>query len=528
MKATQYMMLDTIPRGLDRLLYVTLQGLVNRPRPRLYLNAVPDTDGHWVDWYGGYGLEPEPVTLGETLHRLLPETRGAYRLGDQDADWEVPLAVTLAGLDDRVLVTPEQVATVEAAGGRVEPLPVPRFHTRLEAMAWAVSNLRPRTSPDLLHANSWPKERFSVDIADWVVAHRGFSYRLTCNPVSRPGERALLGELYNGSPLYTHVLGWHNRDDGECAHVQYASEYGMIPFCMTRNLNFSFHRHVAAQGEYRQHPAPEPPALERDVCYLTFVFSDGDAPHSMGDLQKRQWTQPRQGEFPFGWAIPPLQPVFGPAMLEYYYRTLPPGDELLCGPSGLGYNYLSRWAVLRDDVADPADARAAYLERTDACMRRLDLRAMWPINRLLEWLPDGRLIRRLAGNDVWVLHADNEPGMYGIDFMDDGVIRDYCRQVKAAAGFFQGWHNIPRERERIFDGRPWFPGKVLAERPEQTVRDIKRCHAIEETAPAFIPVHVNCYAMGMEGVAETISQLDLARYRVLSPTAFLRLAPRRQ
>lgn len=518
-----YLLIKDVPPQPERLLLCTLQGIVNRHAPQLYLLGDEETDGHWVEWYQKYDFEPEEVTVETALDRLLPKTQGAYVIGQQEADWEIPLAVTLAGLDDRVIVTPDQATLVSERGCSVEPLPCPHFQTRLEAMAWAVSNLRPRTNPELLHANAWAPETHSLDISDWIVAHRGFSFRLTTNPVSHPGDRELLGELYANSPLYTHVLGWHHNDDGECPHVHYATEYGMVPFCMTRNLNFSFHRHVQAKGSFQQSAPEKVPTFEKDRCYVTFVFSDGDAPHSMVDLQKRQWTKPQRGSIPFGWAVPPQMLTFGPAMLEYFYESRTPQDDFLCGPSGLGYNYLSVWARRRSDVDDAHASRIEYLSRSNALMEKLELHAMWPINRILEWLPDGRIMRRLVGNDIWVVNADNEPGKYGIDFMDDGVIRDYCTHVPASIGFFQGWHHIPGDHERVMEGRPYFPGKVLAESVDQTLRDIDRCRAVEG-APCFIPVHIDCYSMGLEGVAEIIERVDQSRYSVLLPTTFLRLA----
>lgn len=520
----QYRLVTDVPSGQERLLYVTLQGIANREQPRLYLLGEQETDGHWVDWYEKYGLEPQKSPLDDVLEEFLPETNGAYVLGQQDIDWEVPLAVTLAGLHDRLIITPEQVDLVEKQGGNVEPLPVPKFQTRIEAMAWAFSHLRPDTNPNLLHSNAWPRQTHNIDITDWIVAKRGFSFRLTTHPVSDPGERELLGEIYDNSPMYSHVLGWHLAD-GETSIVQYASEYGLVPFCMTRNLNFSFHQHVEARGNFQQTAASDPPPLEKDRCYLTFVFSDGDAPHSMVDLQKRQWKKPERGNFPFGWAIPPQMLTFGPAMLEYFYETLTDRDELLCGPSGLGYNYLSCWATRRSDVDDARASRIEYLESTNELMEQLDLHGMWPINRIIDWLPDGRMLRRIAGEDVWAINADKEPGTYGVDFMDDGVIRDYCTHVSASRGFFQGWHNIPHERERVFEGRPYFPGKVLAAEPEQTVRDIQKHRALEGI-PCFIPVHVNCYSMGLAGVEDTIERLGRERFTVVLPSAFLELKRR--
>ena len=63
-------------------------------------------------WYRDYGLEPETLSNEAALSRLLPSTKGAYLIGAQDPDLEIPLAVTLSGLHDRVLVAPAQVDPV--------------------------------------------------------------------------------------------------------------------------------------------------------------------------------------------------------------------------------------------------------------------------------------------------------------------------------------------------------------------------------------------------------------------------------
>jgi GxGYxYP putative glycoside hydrolase C-terminal domain/GxGYxYP_N second domain/GxGYxYP_N 1st domain len=63
--------------------------------------------------------------------------------------------------------------------------------------------------------------------------------------------------------------------------------------------------------------------------------------HSMADVQKAFWLHPRRGEVPLGWEVAPVFAKVGPAVLEYYFETLTDNDYLVCGPSGIGYNYLS-------------------------------------------------------------------------------------------------------------------------------------------------------------------------------------------
>ncbi|MFW6336608.1 MAG: GxGYxYP domain-containing protein [Phycisphaeraceae bacterium] len=524
----RYALLADVPQRRARLLWVTLQGLVNREGPELYYVSDADFDEHWVEWYRGYGLEPDRLSQEEVLARFLPQVKGAYVLDEEQADWQVPLGVTMAGLDDRVLVTAEQADAVAAQGVEVQPLPVPRFHSRFEAMVWAVEHLRPRTNPNLLHANFWIPRTDNLDICDWVVAERGFSYRLTTVPHKQPGERELIERIFDATPPFSWVLGWHNKGEVECSYIDLPSRYALVPFCTTRNLNFTFHRHVPAKGDnpWKQPPAPQAPELDPEKCYVTIVFSDGDAPHSMIDLQKKQWNRPERGSFPFGWAIPPEMLKFGPAMLEYYYQTCTPNDELLCGPSGIGYCYLSHWGESRSDTADTTELRNEFYRRSNDMMKELDLRAMWPINRIVEWLPDGRMLRRIGGKDVWAINADNEPDTYGVDFMDDRVIHEYCTQVPQARGFFQGWHNVPHEVERVMNDRPYFPGKVLAAKPDRALRDIDRVAGGERRPgrPVFLPVHINCYPMDLAKVKEIHDGLDPERYEVLTPSAFLELA----
>jgi len=525
-----YCVLKSVPAGVERLAAVTLQGLVNRSGPRLYLLADEETDGHWVQWYRRYDLAGEVLNWPEVLEKFAGEINGALLIGERDAEIEIPLAVTLAGVEGCMLVTSAQAQAVRSRGIDVKPLPIAKFGSRLEAMRWAIDELRPRTDPLLLQCN----HGHNVDIVDLVVARKGFSFGLTTNPVARPGERDLLGELYRASPAYAWLLGWFGGDEEECTYIDYASRHGIVPFCTIRNLNFSFHRHVQAKDPFKQNPMGPLPEPASDKAYVAFVFSDGDAPHSMADLQKRQWKLPQRGRFPFGWAIPPQMAVFGPAMLEYYYKTLTEQDELLCGPSGLGYNYLSCWATLRED-ADNCP-RTEYLRRTGEFFDKLDLHAAWPINRVVEWLADGRLLRKVGTPGVWMIHgkqrevSEANARRYGFDFMDEEVIADYCTHLPRSLGFFQGWHKIPDQHERVVNNRPYFPAKVLAETPAQTVADIEwivryeNARLPERKTPCFIPVHVNCYSMGLAGAEETISLLDRERFEVVAPTVLLRLA----
>lgn len=519
-----YYIIENVPSGLALLAPISLQGLVNRSGPQVYIEDRKHTDGHWIEWYRGYGMEGIRGSWESMLDVFSNEIAGAYIIGKQDIDIEIPIATMMAGIHNRMLVTEAQAEVARQHGLLVEPLPVPTFANRLDAARWAYGNLRPLTNQALLHSFP-PNHRFGFGIQDFLIANRGFSFALTTNPVTRPGERQLLGLLYETSPAFTRLLGWHNEDDTECPYIDYASRYAIIPFCVMNSLNFSFHSQIKAKGGFQQPLAEQLPELATDCAYVTFVLSDGDALHSMVDLQKGQWHNTKRGNFPFGWTIQPQLTYFAPAVLEYYYQSLTVNDEMLLGPSGIGYNYLTHFGELRKEPSPNPDGwRHEYLRQTNAYVQELDLHGGWPINRVVQWLDDGTFMRRINGANCW-MKTDQMSAVYryGIDFLDDALIQDYFTALPQCIGFFQGWYNSPGEQERCNGRQAYFPQKVLAEKPEQTLADIEKV-AKEEGRPCFIPVHVNCYSMGIDGVQAVIDKLVAQRFKVVKPTDFLRLA----
>ncbi|MFC5831149.1 GxGYxYP domain-containing protein [Nonomuraea insulae] len=133
--------------GNDQLLLTTLQGVVNRRRPRLYFNYTPENyDVRWLPSTGATVTRHDrPLDL---ITRYKNEVRGAI-LHDPAVPDSVNVATTLAGLESAVAATAEQAAqyglkTITDLRGRFDPGDV------LATYRWQLDTLFPRCTHALL------------------------------------------------------------------------------------------------------------------------------------------------------------------------------------------------------------------------------------------------------------------------------------------------------------------------------------------------------------------------------------------
>jgi hypothetical protein len=138
--------------GAEQIMLVTLQGVVNRREPRLYLLQSPDEEGKYTWLRDGLGV---PYTVHRNAWSLVARYRDEVK-GSIIYDPEVPdsinVATTLAGLRDAVVASPE---LAKRLAGRPYNLPVledlrGRFEGRLDAYTWQYEHLWPRTTHRML------------------------------------------------------------------------------------------------------------------------------------------------------------------------------------------------------------------------------------------------------------------------------------------------------------------------------------------------------------------------------------------
>ncbi len=130
-----------------QLLVTTLQGLVNRRRPEIYIVKGEAGEGKktWLDDSGvPYKLFTDPWKV---IDRHLDRAKGVV-IYDPEVVESINVATTLAGLEDGVVVSPELAAKLAKRpyGKRVLDDFRGRFASNIEATAWQFEHLWPRTT----------------------------------------------------------------------------------------------------------------------------------------------------------------------------------------------------------------------------------------------------------------------------------------------------------------------------------------------------------------------------------------------
>ncbi|MFC9948438.1 GxGYxYP domain-containing protein [Streptomyces pratensis] len=149
--------------GNDQFLLTTLQGVVNRSRPRLYFNFDrSDVDLRWLPDTGASVTRHDRAL--DLVARYRSETRGAV-LYDPGVPDSVNVATTLAGLENAVAATAEQAGeyrlkTVADLRGRFDPDDV------LATYRWQLEHLFPRCTRTLL-AGLPPTRTVRADGVHW-------------------------------------------------------------------------------------------------------------------------------------------------------------------------------------------------------------------------------------------------------------------------------------------------------------------------------------------------------------------------
>ena len=500
-----------------RLALATAQGIVNRKGPRLFLLWNQRWDLHWAEWYADYGLQAQECDLWQALERAQDHLLGAV-VWDPALRETLPVAVALSGVLGALALSPPLAQRLR--------LPIladlnARFPDKKALYEWAGREVWPRCGKSVVGTLlPGPPGHFPTQVCDYLTCHQAAVHNLAVNPQAE-WEPEFCHRLLQAMAPQALALGWNAWADIEATYVDTCSRHGLIQICSAVAPNLSFHQHLKAQAPFKQrHIRPEGVRLEKAV-YVTFCQTDGDALHSMSNLQQGHWASPYRGAIPFGWQIAPrLALDLGPAWLEYYYRTQTPNDCILMGPSGIGYNYPSVYKDLD-----------CYLQRTAQALDVTDTDCIWVINRIVRHGEPGYVIHRTASGEIPFPIEGGVPNeqiknQYGADWVDEQVATRYFEQCPRLIGCFQGFETVPREEDRLLAGKAWVPTKVMVDTPEQALQDIPR-YLQGRPLPAFVAATVNmCGPMNQrmfEKLLTLVPHLRALGYRIIRPDEFLLL-----
>nr|MEB3816647.1 hypothetical protein [Desulfurococcales archaeon] len=357
----------------DLVTAVSLQGLVNRGAPRLYL-VYSDADLRLAR----YTIE---ALLGcRSLHwagleGLLERYRGLVRgviVYDPRLPDTVNLALTLAGLEDAIVVHPDNLEWLESLGFKVLRDLRGRYGSKLEVYE-EVYKLLPytnTTSIAILKAGV-------VNMADYAVEHRMAIIDLSPLP-ENAAERGLLERILEAHPGRLAFGFFPGGGRGERAGVELLSRYGktLIVADYASSLSFTEHLHSYIKPGTPTHRAPRAFKPEPGGVYAAIILSDGD---NIGFLQhilltKSWWYNPLRGSFPMGWTVNPWLAGLAPNLLSLLESQAAGSDELVAGVAVAGH---------MDSEVMPAEALGDLALRVAPLVREAGLQA------LLSWDPLG-------------------------------------------------------------------------------------------------------------------------------------------
>jgi hypothetical protein len=377
--ATQVYAVEDFDRlSIDqRLLLVSIQGLVNREGPILWLRSGPgQTPGgqYWEATFAGLQAQRR-LSYEATLARF---ARSPYATGvvivDPAIEETYNIATNLAGQENLLIVTPSTLGAIA--------LPVRhdlrgRYRDEAEANADNFALYRSANHEMAFKTIPWSARDFLFKAPergrDLVIQRRYWSFT---KPVNDPDlVRFYTEELGEVRTLFGSTLD-------ENLDVYRASEAGKMWLGMDLQLQYNLSFFVRLPGDpnyvYAQPPSPvrptarEPGSAEIQVAFL---MTEGDNPFFVLNQMRVNWANRQRGQIPIGWTIPPRMHDLMPAVLQYYYQTATPNDYFVAGASGIGYYHLN--------PMDFARYPELLQQETPRLLRQLDLQI---IRNFGDWL----------------------------------------------------------------------------------------------------------------------------------------------
>jgi len=449
----------------EQILALSLQGLVNRPQPRLYVVG-EFKDRKWLDVIKQAGHEAVELSdLAAALEAHRSELSGAI-ITDPANPHTVNVATMLAGVERAVVATAElarryRLKVVADLRGR--------WRSGLEAYKWALEELWPRLRPQALACMepTWVAPR------DYLVQFPVFVFWLDCtvNKPLPPDQGLFFEPLLARFPPRTPVYGWWQHGDdggiGEWRGVWTGSQYGQVTVCTVGAYNLSVHSGMPLPVALHQ-KRPPVGSLEPKV-YVTFLISDGDNfGLNLYSVIAARWEEKMRGRVPVGWALCPTQVELTPAAVEYWYRTATEMDEFLC-MDGLGYIYPDVYGTALPTAADEWER---FFGESARYMRRLGHRSIW-------FLGGSEKAPRIAE----FLAPDGLFGEYGVG-------PQQRQELMGTTAAF--WADV-NPWEKPFDDPSAYVARIRARTPP--------------ARPAFLMVGVNGFFIGPDEIARILREL---------------------
>lgn len=485
----------TIPGDLSyNAMMISLQGLANISAPNVYLLYPADWPFTYVnsvfDFYKGkrFYTFAELRTAADALKALGKFAKG-YVVWDKEVRTSLIVAFTVAGLEQAVVVSKDEIPLVEAAGLK----PVEDFRGKftgqsdIQIYQWAYDKYWARCSRDyIIWLGGEHGTMMKPAVADWGIKQRVFFNDLSTRKTDT-AEYALARRVLSEMKPMSMVMGWHSyKKDLEEEHVALTSSFGHRVEGLNSLPNLSFSAQIPTSPGFvfknNHHVKPGEKIQPKEKVYVTCLQTDG--------MGLGAWLKPGRGEIPYAWECLMNYTWMAPGMAEYFYTTATPNDYLIGCLSGPGYLY-------------PKAVPPEYLKKLIAMAREqmkvLDLRVF----ETMDW----------SEGDETEGNTD----------LPQSVIDMYYDGMPEAIGFVNGYG--AGYTHTIKNGRPFmsFDYYLGPHKPEaDAVTDLKELATLNTRRPYFLLVHVREYS-DVKRVKNILDQLG-PEFEVVPLDVFLNMA----
>ena len=317
----------------DLVTAVSLQGLVNRDAPRLYL-IHSDSDVRLAR----YAEELLGCHMREvrSLRWLIEEYRDYIRgvvVYDPGLIDTLNLAITLAGINNAIILHPSNTRLAEDLGLKAVTDLRGRFQDKIHVYR-EVLRLLPNTSRSSIAI----LEAGIVNMADYAIKHRMAVVGLSPLPGDAE-ERNLLEDILEGHPGRLAYGFFPGGGTGEYYGVNLLSRHGKTLIVANYTSSLSFTEHLNQLLEPYQVEEPETLSPEPGRVYATIFISDGDniafLQHTL--LSGSWWYHPLRGSIPIGWTVNPWIARLAPNLLALLREEATSNDEIVAGVAVAGH-----------------------------------------------------------------------------------------------------------------------------------------------------------------------------------------------
>jgi hypothetical protein len=338
--------------GAEIDLFSSLQGIVNRIRPRIICVSSGDGEGKFT-WLNIHNLPYSLINGYSAITKYQTNVTGLV-VNDTSQPDTLNLATTIAGVKNELICNPALLATLTNAPYNLPVVDDLRgqFSNKYQVYGYLYTNYWTQCTHRLV---AGLETNLDGNLRDYLVAMKVATVWLDPGP-GNLSDQSTLGPFVSDMTAANGVyIGWWPSEGNGLGWI---GQYGIPVLASDYLRNASVYG--GAVRPINVPPIPPPPPLQNKI-YVSLILSDGDNIQYMQHAMKINWNNAARGSVPIGWTVSPLAADADPGMLNYYWNTASKNDCLISGPSGAGYAHVENWTAA--NLMSFAKVSSPYLQR---------------------------------------------------------------------------------------------------------------------------------------------------------------------